>query len=838
MTWANSTIISDGYKGNYWNDGGSINPAVAIDGNGTIHVVWCDSTHGVWGNDSEIMYANYTIATGWSNATVISDGYNNSYWNINVSNNPAISIDTTGTIHVVWEDDSNGKWGNDTEIMYTNYTITTGWSNATIISDGYNESYWNTGESANPAMVVDSSGTIHVVWEDLTSGQWGGDREIMYVNYTTSVGWNNVTIISDGYNNSYWNIGESADPSIAFDELVGLHVVWFDNTPGVWGGGLDYEIMYSKLEGSKGWSNATVISDGYNNSYWNTGISAYPAIAANSTGTIHVIWTDFTAGVWGTDIEIMYVNYTDTMGWSNATVISDGYNGSYWSTDTSAFPDIAIDNNGTIHAVWEEYTPGEWGSDTEIMYTNYTAGSGWFNVTVISDGYKGNYWNIGSSFRPSIAVANSGSINVHVVWYDDTPGEWGTDIEIMYTHLKPPPPQAPTLLPPTNLGAQVFLNWTYVSDATIYYIYRDTSNITSITGLIPINMTALNYTEETIPFSGTYYYVIVAANVFGNSSISNCENITLALPPQAPVLLPLANFGKQVFLNWTEVLDSIIYYIYRNTSEITSTTGLTPISGISQNYSQDTVSTSGIFYYVIVAGNAAGNSSISNCENITIPPQAPMLQPLISIGSQVLLNWTEVPDATTYYIYRNISEIQSTLGLIPLNTTISNSSVDNVTGSGIYYYVIVAGNIFGNSSISNCENITIPPEAPILISLKSTGNQVILNWTDVPDAIIYYIYRNSSEITSTTGLTPIGMTPQSQFEDTISTSRTYYYVIVASNTYGNSSISNCENISITISPVPDGGGVISWEFLSILIFTLMLILFIGIYIKRKKKRKK
>ena len=39
--------------------------------------------------------------------------------------------------------------------------------------------------------------------------------------------------------------------------------------------------------------------------------------------------------------EIMYVNYTSTSGWSNATVISDGFDGVYWNDDFSYVPAIA-----------------------------------------------------------------------------------------------------------------------------------------------------------------------------------------------------------------------------------------------------------------------------------------------------------------------------------------------------------------------------------------------------------------------------------------------------------------------------------------------------------------
>ncbi len=167
--WSNATVISDNTG---WNDGPSINPSIAVESNGKIHVVWEDWTWGEWGVDNEIMYANYTAA-GWSNATAISDLYG---WNDGDSSYPSIAVDGSGIVHVVWWDETDGEWGNDDEIMYANYT-SAGWSNATAISDFFG---WNNGFSLTPSVASDNRGKAHVVWEDWTNGEWGNDEEIMY----------------------------------------------------------------------------------------------------------------------------------------------------------------------------------------------------------------------------------------------------------------------------------------------------------------------------------------------------------------------------------------------------------------------------------------------------------------------------------------------------------------------------------------------------------------------------------------------------------------------------------------------------------------------------------
>ncbi|MFX1392667.1 MAG: hypothetical protein ACFFAH_03750 [Promethearchaeota archaeon] len=455
LPYTNITVISDGYQDVWWNNMTSEKPDIVVDDSNNLHVVWQDETQGKWGggsSDTEIMYVKYTAVKGqWSNITVISDGYNGQYWNNGISKTPDIAVDEFDNLHVVWEDETQGRWSNspsDTEIMYVNYTTATGqWSNITVISDGYQDIWWNNMTSVEPNIVVDDSNNLHVVWEDETQGRWSNnpfDTEIMYVNCTTATGqWSNITVISDGYNGQYWNNGISQTPDIAVDEFDNLYVVWEDKTQGRWSNSpSDTEIMYVNCTTATGqWSNITVISDGYNDQYWNAGFSMKPKIAVDDFYNLHVVWCEYSKGIWGgtsSDTEIMYVNYTVAASqWSNITVISDGYQGVWWNDMTSEEPDIDVDDFNNLHVVWRDTTFGKWGGgvgDAEIMYVKYTTITGqWSNITVISDGYQGEYWNTFSSYGPKIAL--DGSNIIHVVWEDYTPGKWqdnSGDTEIMY----------------------------------------------------------------------------------------------------------------------------------------------------------------------------------------------------------------------------------------------------------------------------------------------------------------------------------------------------------------------------------------------------------------------
>ncbi|MFW9825495.1 MAG: hypothetical protein ACFFE4_21310, partial [Candidatus Thorarchaeota archaeon] len=317
--WSNVTILSDGWNNVWgWNNNSSEDPAIAIDNSDNIHVVWQDRTIGNWSggiDDSEIMYVKYTSATGeWSNVTIISDTATG--WNDDLSADPDIAVDIFGNVHVIWEDSTNGTWGDDEEIMWTMYDASSSnWMNATVISDGYNDIWgWNTGDCDDPKIAVDSSGNAHAVWGDYSDGPWRSDNithdddEIMYTQYSkASSQWSNITIVSDGHDGVWWNLGESENVDISVSPNDVIHVVWEDSTNGTWG--TDDEIMYSYKVGSSDWSIPNLISDGINDVFWNDEWSAQPAITTDSNNKVHIVWYDGTDGFWGTDDEVMYLGF-------------------------------------------------------------------------------------------------------------------------------------------------------------------------------------------------------------------------------------------------------------------------------------------------------------------------------------------------------------------------------------------------------------------------------------------------------------------------------------------------------------------------------------------------
>jgi hypothetical protein len=167
-------------------------------------------------------------------------------------------------------------------------------------------------------------------------------------------------------------------------------LLWYDYTPG------NYEIYYKKsTNGGSTWSKDQRLT-------WTSGWSGYPAIAVDSSAGIHAVWSDETPG----NSEVYYKNSIDGgASWSISQRLT-------WNSGISQVPDIAVHTSGALHIVWWDSTPG----NAEISYRKSTdGGAAWTTITRLT-------WSAGSSYGPAVAGDYLG--NLHMVWYDNSPGNY------------------------------------------------------------------------------------------------------------------------------------------------------------------------------------------------------------------------------------------------------------------------------------------------------------------------------------------------------------------------------------------------------------------------------
>jgi len=346
-----------------WTAGGSLSPAIAIDSSGFLHTVWYDK----FGN-SGIYYKRSTDGgDSWSPSKRLT-------WTLNDSSDPDIAVDSSGGVHVVWYDYSPGN----PEIYYRGSTNGgTSWLPSQRLT-------WTTATSELPAIAVDGVDRIHVVWDDWTPGNTdiyyrrsmtGGASWTPTQRLTRTSGHSFCPAIacspaghlhvvwSDDTSGEYevyyqagadggatwsspqrltWNSGRSDFPAVAAHSSGLLHVVWWDNTPGL------AEIYYKNSpDGGASWTSAKRLT-------WTPGDSYFPAIKLGFSGQLHVVWDDLAAS----NYDIFYKKSTDGgVTWGSTQRRT-------WTSDYSSSPAIAFDSSGDLHVVWSDLTPGNF----EIYY--------------------------------------------------------------------------------------------------------------------------------------------------------------------------------------------------------------------------------------------------------------------------------------------------------------------------------------------------------------------------------------------------------------------------------------------------------------------------------------
>jgi hypothetical protein len=341
-----------------WTSGNSECPAVAVNSSGHIHMVWQDNTSGNY----EIYYKKSTNrgVTWTANQKLTSTS--------GTSKNPAIAVDPSGYLHVVWQDDTPGNM----DIYYKKST--NGGASWTA-----NQKLTSTsGVSRNPALVINASGHLHLFWEDNTPGNY----EIYYKKSTNGgASWTaNQRLTSTS--------GVSECPAVAVNSSGHLHLFWAENTPG------NYEIYYRKsTNGGTAWTVSKRLT-------FTSGVSKNPAVAVNSSGHLHLFWKDNTSG----GEEIYYKKSTD-----GGTTWTANQRLTY-TAGVSDLPAIAVDSSGYLHLLWQDNTPGNY----DIYYRKSTnGGTSWVTSQRLT-------FTAGDSLYPAIATDTSG--NLHVLWADITPG--------------------------------------------------------------------------------------------------------------------------------------------------------------------------------------------------------------------------------------------------------------------------------------------------------------------------------------------------------------------------------------------------------------------------------
>ncbi|MDD5667476.1 MAG: hypothetical protein PHS26_09230, partial [Actinomycetota bacterium] len=295
--------------GGTWSDPVNLSPDddypyysnIAVDSAGIAHVAF-HAHNSTYGGGCSVVYTTNAGGT-WSYPVLLSGdhGHSGSY-------PPVIAVDPFDHPHVVSD-------GDDEDIWYT-ANLGSGWSEPLSLST--QSSY----DQGAPRMAVDSSSSVHVVWEGYDAD--GYDWLIWYADNAGGA-WSTPENISPDDSSPY-------SPNIAVDSVGAAHVVFHGHNE-THGG--DCSVVYATNAGGD-WSYPVLLSgDHGHNGSW------LPWIAVDPFDHPHVV-SD------GDDEDIWYTANLGS-GWSEPLSLSTQ------STYEQGAPQIAVDINGNPHAAWHGY---------------------------------------------------------------------------------------------------------------------------------------------------------------------------------------------------------------------------------------------------------------------------------------------------------------------------------------------------------------------------------------------------------------------------------------------------------------------------------------------------
>ncbi|MHA1681394.1 MAG: right-handed parallel beta-helix repeat-containing protein [Promethearchaeota archaeon] len=282
--------------------------------------------------------------------------------------------------------------------------------------------------------------------------------------------------------------------------------------------------------------------------------------------------------------------------------------------------------------------------------------------------------------------------------------------------------------------------------------------------------------------------------------------------------ISLDHSSNNTFFNNT-VTESIDYGVHlENESNYNNITGnvfhnVTSVSILVENSSQNVIAhniidESFVLDYIVETGSSTNNTFLNNTLVAYRPPYLFGSSSLHYHHEGVVLNWTGISWADSYWVFRDVVPFATTGGMLPVATIPGNTTsyTDHTPFNGVYYYTVVAGVPSTNTSMSECKPFTVTyllgeplVHAPKIKS--SLTGAVRIRWEPVENATGYKICW------STTGEFDFdGIAMTKSLENVTSTSIKIYnyhgdvqFAVIATDGFSYSNQSNVIHTSIILT---------------------------------------
>jgi len=410
---------------------------------------------------------------------------------------------------------------------------------------------------------------------------------------------------------------------------------------------------------------------------------------------------------------------------------------------------------------------------------------------------NGPYETIGGIAQPSFeddTVAN-GTMYHYTVSAQNAGGESPAAMHAAAMPVAPPP--APAGLQVSAGSGRITLSWASAPRATSYNIRRGTTPGGPYAEIA--SPTSLSYVDVDVVNGSSFYYIVSALNIGGESPSSAEVAATPVSVPPPVAAVELTPGNGQVTLVWPAIEGAAGYVVRRalNPEGPYATIGTPPGNGFV-----DIGLTNGTpYHYRVCAVNAGGESPESHSVSAApvAPPPAPTGLSAAPGNRETALSWASAPRARSYLVKRAeraggpYAEIATAVGPSHQDTGLTNGRT--------YYYVVTGVNAGGESAPSpEVQAVPVdPPGVPENLNAIAGNNQVLITWSAVPGATYYQIKRATDK--RGPYVTTANVTRLNHVDNSVENGKSYFYIVHALNSGGRSAHS-ARVTAVPVRPPP------------------------------------
>ena len=329
---------------------------------------------------------------------------------------------------------------------------------------------------------------------------------------------------------------------------------------------------------------------------------------------------------------------------------------------------------------------------------------------------------------------------------------------------------SPPYLTATPGNATVTLNWTAVSGALGYTVYRSAwgeFSFANVSGMTPISATT--YVDSTVTNGVDYYYAVTYTNSYGESFYSNIAD---AIPNSSAAggEVYQINSGGPAVGSWVADEFTTAPSTYSTTNFIDLSKAVSP----APEAVYQTCDVSNLPFSYTIPGltpNAAYLVRLHFADAYdTLPGQR--VESISLQGTTVAANY-DIIEAAGGPNIANVAQF---------NTTADSSGNISIGFNGVVNYPIVSGvEIVSGSGV---------PTTPLGLYAIPGHAQVLLGWSGYAGLTGYNVYRGTTSGGPYALITSTPVSGTTYTDSTVSNGTTYYYVVTAVNSVGESLRSN------------------------------------------------